>query len=57
MNWIENTRWVVTDKYYTSAGVSAGMDMTLGFIKDRFSEQKALEVAEHIEYTWNQTYE
>lgn len=55
VNWIENARWVVTDKYYTSAGVSAGMDMTLGFIKDRFDEQKALEVAEYIEYTWNHT--
>ena len=55
VNWIENTRWVVDNKYYTSAGVSAGMDMTLGFIKDRFDKQTALEVAEYIEYTWDQT--
>ncbi len=47
-------RWVVDGKYYTSSGVSAGMDMTLGFVKDRFSEQKAIDIAKHIEYIWNE---
>ena len=38
----------------TSSGVSAGIDMTLGFIKDRFGKQKAIEIANHIEYIWNE---
>ena len=53
VNWIKNARWVVDGKYYTSSGVSAGIDMALGFIKDRFSEQKAIDIATHIEYIWN----
>lgn len=53
VNWIRNARWVVDGKYYTSSGVSAGMDMALGFIKDCFGETEALTIAEHIEYIWN----
>ena len=54
VNWIKNARWVVDGKYYTSSGVSAGIDMTLGFIKDCFGEQKAKDIANHIEYIWNE---
>jgi transcriptional regulator GlxA family with amidase domain len=53
VNWIKHARWIVDGKYYTSSGVSAGMDMTLGFIRDRFGEQKAKDIADHIEYIWN----
>lgn len=53
VNWIKSARWVVDGKYYTSSGVSAGIDMTLGYIKDRFGEQKAIDIANHIEYIWN----
>ncbi len=28
--WVEKARWVVDEKYYTSSGVSAGIDMALG---------------------------
>ncbi len=53
VNWIKEARWVVDGKYYTSSGVSAGMDMALGFIKDRFGLEKAFDIAKHIEYVWN----
>lgn len=53
VNWIRKARWVVDAKYYTSSGISAGIDMTLGYINDRFGEQKAIEIAQHIEYIWN----
>lgn len=53
VKWIRNARWVADGKYYTSSGVSAGMDMALGFIKDCFSEQEAVKIANHIEYIWN----
>jgi putative intracellular protease/amidase len=53
VQWIRKARWVTDGKYYTSSGVSAGMDMTLGFIRDCFSEEKALTIAGHIEYRWN----
>lgn len=53
VDWIDRARWVVDGKYYTSSGVSAGMDMTLGFVSDRFGRARAGEIAEHIEYIWN----
>lgn len=37
----------------TASGVSAGMDMALGFVADRFGAQKAKEIADYIEYLWN----
>lgn len=51
--WINRARWVVDKKYYTSSGVSAGIDMTLGFVADRFGNEKAKDIAERIEYIWN----
>jgi len=51
--WVEKARWVVDGKYYTSSGVSAGMDMTLGFISDVLGRKVAEEIAERIEYIWN----
>lgn len=53
VNWIRKARWVTDGKYYTASGVSAGMDMTLGFLKDTFGERKAEEVARDMEYIWN----
>jgi putative intracellular protease/amidase len=54
VNWIRRARWVVDDKYYTSSGVSAGMDMTLGFLQDMHGVDFARNVAHTIEYTWQE---
>ncbi len=32
VEWVEEARWVEDDRYVTSSGVSAGMDMTLALI-------------------------
>jgi putative intracellular protease/amidase len=53
VDWQSNARWVVDGKYYTSSGVSAGMDMSLGFISDIVGVDTAKEIANVIEYTWN----
>ena len=53
VNWIRKARWVVDGKYYTSSGVSAGMDMALGFVNDIYGIDKATEVARDIEFIWN----
>lgn len=50
--WIKKARWTVDGKFYTSSGVSAGMDMTLGFLSDRHGIQFARQVAFQIEYNW-----
>ncbi|MDF2685534.1 MAG: ThiJ/PfpI protein [Clostridia bacterium] len=53
VNWVAKARWVTDGKYYTSSGVSAGMDMTLGFIEDRHGRECAERCAGCIEYIWN----
>ncbi|CAG8575151.1 11495_t:CDS:2, partial [Scutellospora calospora] len=53
VNWIKHARWVVDGKFYTSAGVSAGMDMVLGWISDIFGEQFAKRSALIAEYQWH----
>ena len=53
VNWVKKARWVRDDKYYTSSGVSAGMDMTLGFVCDIHGEKTAHDICRYIEYIWN----
>ncbi|HSZ34745.1 MAG TPA: DJ-1/PfpI family protein [Puia sp.] len=54
VNWIKKARWVEDDKYYTSSGVSAGMDMTLGFLRDLHGPEFARKVSYEIEYNWSE---
>ncbi len=54
VHWVKQARWVVDGKFYTSSGVSAGMDMTLGFIADRLGTERAQQVANYTEYLWQQ---
>jgi len=53
VDWQMHARWSVDGKYYTSSGVSAGIDMALGFVSDRFGREKASAIAVSIEYVWN----
>ena len=53
VDWIRYARWVRNGKFYTSSGVSAGMDMALGFVSDLYGIQKAEQIADDIEYVWN----
>jgi putative intracellular protease/amidase len=57
VNWIRKARWVQDGKYYTSAGVSAGIDMTLGFLSDRHGIEFARKVAFEIEFNWTEDRE
>lgn len=54
VKWIRNARWTVDDKYYTSSGISAGMDMTLGFLSDMHGLEFARDIASQIEYNWQE---
>jgi transcriptional regulator GlxA family with amidase domain len=51
--WKRKARWIRDDKYYTSSGVSAGIDMTLGFVGDRHGTETAERISKGIEYLWN----
>ena len=54
VRWVDEARWVVDGKFYTSSGISAGMDMALGFAADRHGRERALEAARRMEYLWNE---
>lgn len=57
VNWDRKARWTIDGNIYTSAGVSAGMDMTLGFLSDTFDIDFARKVAFQIEYDWQENKE
>lgn len=53
VKWVKKARWVRTQNIYTSSGVSAGIDMALGFIADTYGLETAESIAKGIEYIWN----
>ena len=53
VDWVKQARWVRDGKFYTSSGVSAGMDMALAAAADLFGRAAADEMAEGCEYIWN----
>ncbi|MCD8176062.1 MAG: DJ-1/PfpI family protein [Tannerellaceae bacterium] len=53
VHWKRKARWTVDEKYYTSSGISAGMDMTLGFVSDLLGLDTANRIAQEMEYEWN----
>ena len=55
--WLRKARWTVDGKFYTSSGVSAGIDMTLGFLSDRHGVDFARNVAFEMEYHWQEDKE
>lgn len=54
VNWQRRARWVEDGPFFTSSGVSAGMDMTLGVIAAMHGRDVALKVAEICEYSWQE---
>jgi len=52
--WIRKARWVVDGNYFTSSGVSAGMDMALALIEKLAGREAALQCARQAEYLWNE---
>ncbi len=54
VNWVPQARWVEDGKFFTSSGISAGMDMTLALISKLWSRDCALELARRTEYSWHE---
>jgi len=52
-DWVKKARWVRDGKFYTSSGISAGIDMALGFVSDIHGIEKAKYIARYMEYLWN----
>lgn len=54
VEWIPVARWVVDGKFWTSSGVSAGMDMALAFVAHHRDRAYARRAASRIEYRWQE---
>jgi transcriptional regulator GlxA family with amidase domain len=54
VRWIAKARWVEDGRFFTSSGVSAGMDMTLAVIAKLCGREKSLEIATRAEYEWHE---
>ncbi|MBQ1907763.1 MAG: DJ-1/PfpI family protein [Firmicutes bacterium] len=51
--WDRQARWVRDGRVFSSAGVSAGIDMALGFVSEIYGDEKAESIARRIEYHRN----
>lgn len=53
VHWIKQARWIMDHDIWTSSGVSAGIDVTLAFVRDRYGRDVAQSIAKEIEYVWD----
>ncbi|MDG2305900.1 MAG: DJ-1/PfpI family protein [Candidatus Binatia bacterium] len=52
VQWVKEARWVWDEKFVTSSGVAAGIDMTLAVIAHLCGEDFAQSLANQTEYDW-----
>jgi transcriptional regulator GlxA family with amidase domain len=57
VHWQKQARWVWDDRFVTSSGVSAGMDMTLAVLAHLLGEETADKMAVAAEYEWHKDAE
>jgi putative intracellular protease/amidase len=53
VEWVLRARWVVDGEFWTSSGVSAGIDMALGLLAHVAGEPLARTLAKYFEYEWH----
>jgi transcriptional regulator GlxA family with amidase domain len=54
VRWIAKARWVEDGKFFTSSGVSAGIDMALGLIARLYGRDASVAIARRTEYEWHE---
>ena len=54
VDWRKKARWVEDGKYWTSSGVTAGMDMAFAIVANHHGRDLAKRVADAIEYDWHE---
>jgi transcriptional regulator GlxA family with amidase domain len=57
VKWVKKARWVEDGKFFTSAGVSAGIDMSLAVVAKIAGAELAAEAAKQMEYEWHRDAE
>ena len=51
----DDTRWVDAGEIVTSAGISAGLDMSLHLVARLESEELAVRTARQMDYDWQRS--
>ena len=54
VDWVKKARWVEDGKFFTSSGVSAGIDMSLAVIAHLYGIEVARNMAVGSEYDWHE---
>lgn len=54
VHWVREARWTEDGRFFTSSGISAGIDMTLGLISHLYGREVSLDIARRAEYRWNE---
>lgn len=57
VDWIRRARWTTDGKFRTSSGVTAGIDMTLDFVRDQLGPEVARKLATALEHRWTENAE
>lgn len=52
LNVVSNQRWVKSGNIFTSAGISAGIDMSLQLVSELTTPELASKTARQMEYDW-----
>ncbi len=52
VHWIAEARWVEDGPFVTSSGISAGTDMALAVIARLYGRDRAQQIADLTEYSW-----
>ena len=53
VKWVKEARWVEDGKFFTSSGVSAGMDMALAVMANLYGMEISEKLALGCEYEWH----
>lgn len=54
VRWQAKARWVRDGRFWTSSGISAGIDMALAFVACHQGREAALRCAREMEYCWHE---
>jgi len=54
VDWVAQARWLVDGKFWTSSGVSAGIDMALALLAQIGGLELARTIARYSEYEWHE---
>jgi len=54
VEWVKQARWVEDGKFFTSSGVSAGMDAALALAARLYGVNAARKMADECEYIWSE---